>query len=197
MRHLTGECCKMSTTNFSKECFYDALISLCKTENFNDINIKQICKKAGYNHSTFYRHFNCKEDIIRDKARDLIANWNSTLKFELGYSFENFVSLFEYLRGNDYLFLLMQKLNMQEDLFRLSYEYLHYNYDVNEYDLVFVNNGILAVVVRWINNGLQESNEYMAKLLSKYVKLDLMQKKNNNLEIDTNIKESKNIKEND
>ena len=75
MRHLTGECCKMSTTNFSKECFYDALISLCKTENFNDINIKQICKKAGYNRSTFYRHFNCKEDIIRDKARDLIANW--------------------------------------------------------------------------------------------------------------------------
>jgi len=86
---------------------------------------------------------------------------------------------------------------MYQDLFRLSYEYLHYNYDVNEYDLVFVNNGILAVVVRWINNGLQESNEYMAKLLSKYVKLDLMQKKNNNLEIDTNIKESKNIKEND
>lgn len=185
----------MSTNNFSKECFYDALISLCKTEDFNDINIKQICKKAGYNRSTFYRHFNSKEDIIRDKAKDLIANWNSSLQFELGYSYENFVNIFEYLRENDYLFLLMQKLNMQEDLFRLSYEYLHYNFNVDEYDLVFVNNGILAVVVRWINNGLQESNEYMAKLLSKYVKLDLMKKKNDNLENDTTIDENKNTKD--
>ncbi len=75
----------MSTKNFSQECFYDALISLSNSCDINEINIKQICKKAGYNRSTFYRHFSSKEDIVIQKVNNLIINWHSSLNLELGY----------------------------------------------------------------------------------------------------------------
>lgn len=168
----------MSTNNFSKECFYDALLSLCEDCDFNDINVKQICKKAGYNRSTFYRHFTSKEDIVIQKVKDLIANWQSSLNFELGYVFENFENLFEYFRQNHDLFVIIHKMNLDMEILRLSCEYLYQNYEVEEYDKVFVNNGILAVVFTWIDGGMKESNEYMAKLLSKYIQFDILLGKN-------------------
>ena len=60
-------------------------------------------------------------------------------------------------------------MNLDDELLLLSREYLYNNFEVEEYDSVFINNGILAVVFSWIDNGMKESNEYMAKLLSKYL----------------------------
>ena len=129
----------MSTKNFSQECFYDALISLSNSCDINEINIKQICKKAGYNRSTFYRHFSSKEDIVIQKVNNLIINWHSSLNLELGYEFENFVKLFEYFRVNSEAFVLMHKMNLDEELLRLSHQYLYTNFEVDEYDTTFIN----------------------------------------------------------
>ncbi len=159
----------MNTNNFSKECFYDALISLYKENDFCSINVKQICKKAGYNRSTSYRHYTSKEDIILQKIKALVYNWHSSLNNEIGYEFENFVNLFDYFRTNSEAFVIMHKMNLDDELLLLSREYLYNNFEVEEYDSVFINNGILAVVFSWIDNGMKESNEYMAKLLSKYL----------------------------
>ena len=164
----------MSTKNFSQECFYVALISLSNSCDINEINIKQICKKAGYNRSTFYRHFSSKEDIVIQKVNNLIINWHSSLNLELGYEFENFVKLFEYFRVNSEAFVLMHKMNLDEELLRLSHQYLYTNFEVDEYDTTFINNGILAVIYRWVESGMNESNEFMAKLLLKYLTIDTM-----------------------
>lgn len=164
----------MSTKNFSQECFYDALISLSNSCDINEINIKQICKKAGYNRSTFYRHFSSKEDIVIQKVNNLIINWHSSLNLELGYEFENFVKLFEYFRVNSEAFVLMHKMNLDEELLRLSHQYLYTNFEVDEYDTTFINNGILSVIYRWVESGMNESNEFMAKLLLKYLTIDTM-----------------------
>ena len=169
----------MNTNNFSKECFYDALISLCENSDYKDINVKEICKKAGFNRSTFYRHYTSKEDIVIQKVKDLIANWHSSINFDLGYVFENFVKLFEYFRNNCDVFKIMHKMNLNVEMLRMSFEYMYQNYDVYEYDKVFVSNGILAVVFNWIDKGMNESNEYMANLLSKYLQFDLIMDKNN------------------
>ncbi len=162
----------MSTKNFSQECFYDALISLSNSCDINEINIKQICKKAGYNRSTFYRHFSSKEDIVIQKVNNLIINWHSSLNLELGYEFDNFVRLFEYFRKNSDAFVLLHKMNLDDELLRLSHKYLYTNFEVSDYDIVFINNGILSVIYKWVDSGMNESNEYMATLLLKYLTFD-------------------------
>ncbi len=93
---------------------------------------------------------------------------------ELGYEFENFVKLFEYFRVNSEAFVLMHKMNLDEELLRLSHQYLYTNFEVDEYDTTFINNGILAVIYRWVESGMNESNEFMAKLLLKYLTIDTM-----------------------
>ena len=70
-------------------------------------------------------------------------------------------------------------MNLNVEMLRMSFEYMYQNYDVYEYDKVFVSNGILAVVFNWIDKGMNESNEYMATLLSKYLQFDLIMDKNN------------------
>ena len=95
-------------------------------------------------------------------------------QLELGYEFENFVKLFEYFRVNSEAFVLMHKMNLDEELLRLSHQYLYTNFEVDEYDTTFINNGILAVIYRWVESGMNESNEFMAKLLLKYLTIDTM-----------------------
>ncbi|UKI50017.1 MAG: hypothetical protein L6U99_00720 [Clostridium sp.] len=48
------EVCGMKSKEFSKDCFYNALISLLDEEEFADIQISEICHKAGFNRSTFF-----------------------------------------------------------------------------------------------------------------------------------------------
>ncbi len=68
----------------------------------------------------------------------------------------------------------MHKMNLDEELLRLSHQYLYTNFEVDEYDTTFINNGILAVIYRWVESGMNESNEFMAKLLLKYLTIDTM-----------------------
>ena len=51
---------------------------------------------------------------------------------------------------------------------------MYTNFEVDEYDTTFINNGILAVIYRWVESGMNESNEFMAKLLLKYLTIDTM-----------------------
>lgn len=47
-----------------KSYMVDALLILMSEKDFQSITVEEIAVKAGVNRSTYYRHFNGKEDII-------------------------------------------------------------------------------------------------------------------------------------
>lgn len=157
----------MRTTEFSKSCFYNALISLCKLCEYKDIQITQLCKKAGFNRSTFYRIYETKDDILKEKAGELMNAYYEQCK-NRGYTdYENIVSLFSFYRINGEVFTLMHQAHLDDELRRLSV--LHFPADTkhkdDEYKKVFIASGYLAVVLRWLENGMIESDEEMAKCI--------------------------------
>ena len=48
----------------SKNYIVESLFVLLKSKTIENIQVTEICKKAGVGRSTFYKHFNNKSDII-------------------------------------------------------------------------------------------------------------------------------------
>lgn len=55
---------KKTETDLLKLYMAEAIILLLEKNNFSDITIKEITRKAGVNRSSYYRNFNSKEEII-------------------------------------------------------------------------------------------------------------------------------------
>lgn len=56
---------QLEITDYTKYYIVEALLKLMKQKPFNEINISELVKKAGIGRSTFYRHFNDKEAVIK------------------------------------------------------------------------------------------------------------------------------------
>lgn len=69
---------KKNQTTFMKLCLADALIKLMQTQDFDDININAICEKADIGRTTYYRHFDKKD------------NKEELLIFKIDYEWERY-----------------------------------------------------------------------------------------------------------
>lgn len=70
---------KSVTTEMIKSYIADALLILMTKKDYKDITIGEIVDKAGVNRSTYYRHFEKKDDVIRyflDKISKDILEWD-------------------------------------------------------------------------------------------------------------------------
>ena len=68
---------------------FQALVSLLKTNEFDDVTVKQICKMANVGKTTFYSHYQDKYDIIQQFTSiffDMgVAQIGRTLTWEQGH----------------------------------------------------------------------------------------------------------------
>ncbi len=51
-----------------------ALMHLMETNNFDKINVNEICKEAMVNRMTFYKHYNDKYDLLNDELLEIKRN---------------------------------------------------------------------------------------------------------------------------
>lgn len=89
---------KTNQTQFMKLCLADSLIKLMTTQQFDSINIHDICKLAHIGRTTFYRHFqnkNNKEELIIFK---IMYEWeqysvlhDNDIKEDKGFALLNFI----------------------------------------------------------------------------------------------------------
>ena len=55
----------------TKASLYRALIDIMKKKSFEDIRVSEICKKSQINRSTFYDHFNDKNELLYSMIQDM------------------------------------------------------------------------------------------------------------------------------
>lgn len=163
----------MRTKVFAKSCFYDALIRLCKIYDYKDLQISQICKEAGFDRSTFYRTYKVKEDILKEKAYELINEYYLAIKKFGENDYKKSVFTFSFFRQHRDFFCLMHVTDLDKELQRLCFDLLEINENdtYDRYEKVFAVNGFLAVLMSWLENGMIESDEYMAKRILTQAKL--------------------------
>ena len=58
-----------SSNSISSSLMVEALLLLLEKKEYDVITVKEICKKAGVNRSTFYLHYNTKDDLLAETMK--------------------------------------------------------------------------------------------------------------------------------
>lgn len=164
----------MRNKQFSKACFYNALADLCNEYPYEEVQISQICQKAGFHRSTFYRTYQTKEDILKEKIGELIQEYTKNCTDKKLDSYQSVVYMFSFYRKNSQAFRLIYTARLDHFMQQVGLESfpLDTRHGCNEYRKIFILGGYLTVLAHWLETGMKESDEDMAKhiLLSAYNK---------------------------
>lgn len=159
---------KSITSEMMKSYITDALLILMEKTNYNDITIGDITKKAGVNRSTYYRHFEKKEDIIKyflDKISKDILEWDK----EKESSFEEHLATV-YKHYNNHKKQMMAIYNNGLSILFLDVlkKYLgaetHKNENIPmQYSIAFHIGGTFNHFMFWFSRNMKDSPEEMVK----------------------------------
>ena len=154
----------MRNKEFSKLCFYNALIKLSRKQPYNDIGISEICTEAGFNRSTFYRTYKSKEDILKEKISSLMAEYYEYCSNHHMSDHENIRYLFSFYRKNGEAIALLHNAGLDDILGELGLRNFPMNtrYKDNKYAKTFISGGYLAILLKWMEGNMKESDEEMA-----------------------------------
>ena len=150
----------------------DALLKLLKEKPIQEISISEIVDTAGVGRTSFYRNYETKEDVVKKYIADLIEKWDQEYKASgKSSNAELYGSLFQHLKNYSEFYLLLRERNLMHLFLEV---FLERNGPKSEYEnmwaytTVFVTYGTYGWIEEWINRGMQESAETMAKLLSTH-----------------------------
>ena len=173
------------TKNYIFEAFYQLLIK----HSYEDINVSDICDKAGVSRMSFYRNFKSKEDLLSKSIEKTLQNLKTNLLAQNNLSqfvvtkeiFASTAQLKEALgafKNTDYLNRFINHIS--EQLFTFAPE--DKINPTKKYIPVFYFNALTGVLGFWLNNGAKESPEDMAKLICSIADFPIFTE--NNLHID-------------
>lgn len=162
----------MKSKEFSKDCFYNALISLLDEEEFSNIQISEICHKAGFNRSTFYRNYKSKIDIIIDKFNSEAIKCRKAIDSSSDHSLLNRITiLFEMLKENSKVFILMHEASLDFQMFLVYKNIYKYENFSKSYEFDYFAAGSYGVIMDWVLSGMKETAKQMAKIITNLIKL--------------------------
>ncbi len=175
----------------SKKALRSALISLMETKGFEAITVNDLCSAAELNRGTFYNHFSDKEDLLatlEDEVMDDISRIQSEMgtlavRDVMAYCVAKkplpfLITLFDYLReqgdffhavlgpGGDSRFGSRLRDSVCTNLIQgvLHEKYRNDPDPFVGYYLSFYASAYLGVITRWIETGMKEDSEQMARI---------------------------------
>ena len=172
-----------------------ALLTLLEKKDFEYITIKEVCKEAKVNRSTFYLHYENIMDLVQEtvesmnkqflgyfKQNDFIDKIQTSKINELYLIDDHYLNPYlNYIKDNKKLFKITlaktETLNLNKSYQQL---YLHIldpimnRYQINQkerkYIVAFYINGIMAIIKEWLKEDCKESQEEILELIKKCVK---------------------------
>ena len=167
----------------TKQIIRESLVPLMKKNPVSRISIKMLCESAGINRSTFYTHYADVYDLLYQIQQEIISELSAhisggafveqnkltvqALEQILSYAKAN-AELFEVLLSEhgDFAFQREIMLLAQQKTVQELKHMKQLDPGVSEYLQIFVVNGALKVIQKWLSNGMKESVHEMAELCS-------------------------------
>lgn len=165
-----------------KECLFTALIKLMDQKDFKDIKISEIAQKAGVSRMTYYRTYDSKEDILiqyfEDQSQQVALavaehpEYNAEEIFCLFFSFfKEQAHLMEYLYKAGLLKEVMQRFTaFVSDAYEKSDSHL-LSESHKPYEVCFISGGLFLLLLHWIERGLIEAPEEMARMTMQILRI--------------------------
>lgn len=175
----------------SKRALRSALIELMEERGFDSVTVNDLCAHADLNRGTFYNHFRDKEDLLATLEDEVMADLER-LQARMrdvsivdlakarasGRALPILVDLFDYLRSQgDFLHALIGSggdvrfgPRLRDAVCaNLIHSILHERYRTSTdpfvgYYVAFYASAYLGVIERWLETGMRESSEDMARI---------------------------------
>lgn len=182
---------------YTASLFDDALIELLNKKDYEYISVKEICEKAGINRSTFYLHYESKEDLLNEtldyistkfdsyfdiEHSDFLENLKIADKKELNIISKSYLKPYlEFIKDNKKIFNATFKnsifmnshekyLKMEKDVFYPLLDKHNIPNNKKEYFLRFYMDGIMEIVKEWILNDCNDNIDYIIELIIECVR---------------------------
>lgn len=174
-----------------------AFLQLLEKKDFEYISIKEICKKAGVNRSTFYLHYDNTSDLLLESIRymnEQFISYFQTMDAELFITRlkscpmeelilvepQYLIPYLTYIKDNKKLFktAISKSVSMNlEDTYQRMFRRVfnpimeRFNFPVSErnYVIAFYINGIIAIIMEWIKNDCCDTIEQITDIIIKCV----------------------------
>ena len=166
----------------TKALLKSAFISLMDTHPPHEITVVDLCRAADLNRSTFYAHYGCPDDLIREILSDCVAEVCSGPVRRPSEAVEN--GGVHRKRIEDYLdaFLANDTLLKfctceDSDLFRADIVRIQVGISVESnldpvlyYPAFFQNSGVLNMILEWIKNCMPVPRGQLIEIIHQFSK---------------------------
>ncbi|HZK56693.1 MAG TPA: TetR/AcrR family transcriptional regulator C-terminal domain-containing protein [Clostridia bacterium] len=169
---------------YTKMVLKESFINLLEKKDISKISVKEICKNADINRTTFYNHYNDQYDFMRKLENELIENVGTYLaeytRDETDITLIDMLEkIFEYIKENAKLcrMLLREEGNLD---FQKRIIMLVYNKDISslinkniysredmDYIYSFIITGCIGAIQKWLDDDMKKSTRSMAEMLIK------------------------------
>lgn len=171
LQHKGGVCCfmrrKSITSKMMKSFIAESLLFLLQQRPFEEITVGEIVQKAGVNRSTYYRHFERKEDIILyflDCLSEDILEWDDEKSPEFK---EHLINVYQHYYNHKERMMTIYKNGLSSLLLDVLKKNLSANETENEnldmqYDIAFHIGGTFNHFLLWLSRDMADTPEEMA-----------------------------------
>lgn len=173
-----------------------AFLELLEKKDFAFITVKEICKSAGVNRSTFYLHYETIEDLLSESMEFVNNQFQSHMnKDSLGFAAkmetcpldelylitpEYLFPYLEYIKNNRKLFSTLTEKATVFQLDRTYAKMFHHiftpimkRFNVPEQDrkyiMTFYIHGLNAIITEWLKSDCKDSIEYIISVMNKCI----------------------------
>ena len=154
--------------SYVKNQITQALLELMLTNDFNEIKITDIVKKAMVGRASFYRNFTNKEDILKQYLLKLIQEWGS--EFENSENPDFVESLFGHYKKHSEVYTLLFSSNLSYlvlDNIKTVCGPKPKQEAIQAYWSAWFAYGLFGWIEEWITRGMKESPKEIAQLIKE------------------------------
>ncbi|QIL50845.1 TetR/AcrR family transcriptional regulator [Weissella coleopterorum] len=164
MRNLQTESIRQQTD----DQIIDATLTLLQSQSYDQLAVTEITRKAGVSRMAFYRHFGTKEKIIHTIVEQLTDDFSRDARHLPKDSRAVAQAFFEFIQANAVEIAILLNAGLREQFYPPLRDILHVLYSdilrdhaknaaTVDYISDFTASGMLAIAIRWISTGMQDS----------------------------------------
>ncbi|WP_080875686.1 TetR/AcrR family transcriptional regulator [Oceanobacillus timonensis] len=172
---------------YTRMALKNSLMELLKEKPISSITIKEICEQADINRSTFYSHYADQYDLLTNVEDEIVDEMNQAL-MQYDYTKEKealamLTYLLEYVYSrHEHFRILFSEHGNKRFTYKVMYAaqtHIMNNFSEPEYKIsktaakyltIYSISGSITVIEYWLESGMKESVDEMAKIIAEMSK---------------------------
>ncbi len=161
------------SSKYIKMCLENALFSLMEDEPFNKIKVGEICKKAYVGRTSFYRHFQTKEDVLLYAFIRMWQDWceDHDIEERKKFTLDNAETFFAYNLAIKNRLNVMYKNKLDAIILKSFEQLMKDDSDLHGYENRFYGYGLFGILKEWWTRDFKETSHEVANILKDFYKI--------------------------